>query len=90
MRMWSPALRANLAAFRGHLYPVWDVAACPRGLYAATASADRTARLWSTEHPRALRIFTGRGCSHATPENSCTALFGCEGLSESLAGTAAL
>lgn len=59
MRLWSPALGANLAAFRGHLFPVWDVAACPGGQYAATASADRTARMWSTEHPHALRIFAG-------------------------------
>lgn len=59
MRLWSASLRTALAAYRGHLFPVWDVASCPRGLYAATASADRTARLWSTEHPNALRIFAG-------------------------------
>ena len=59
MRLWSPELRANLAAYRGHLFPVWDVAACPGGLYAATASADRTARVWSTERTQSLRILAG-------------------------------
>ncbi len=61
MRLWSlrPALGANLAAFRGHLFPVWDVAACPGGLYAATASADCTARVWSTERTQSLRILAG-------------------------------
>ena len=59
MRLWSPVLGLNLAAYRGHLFPVWDVAACPGGLYAATASADRTARVWSTERTQSLRILTG-------------------------------
>ena len=59
MRLWSPLLGANLAAYRGHLFPVWDVAACPGGLYAATASADRTARVWSTERTQSLRILAG-------------------------------
>ena len=31
----------------------------PRGHYFATASHDRTARLWSTDHPQPLRIFAG-------------------------------
>ena len=67
MRLWSPALGANLAAYRGHLFPVWDVAACPGGLYAATASADRTARVWSTERTQSLRILAG-GCSVSVTE----------------------
>ena len=69
MRLWSPVLRTNLAAYRGHLFPVWDVAACPGGLYAATASADRTARVWSTERTQSLRILAGmhimRPCAHS-------------------------
>lgn len=31
----------------------------PRGHYFATASHDRTARLWSTDHPQPLRILAG-------------------------------
>ena len=66
MRLWSPVLGANLAAYRGHLFPVWDVAACPGGLYAATASADRTARVWSTERTQSLRILAGGWTSKDT------------------------
>ena len=32
----------------------------PRGHYFASASHDRTARLWSTDQPRLLRIFAGQ------------------------------
>ena len=32
----------------------------PRGHYFASASHDRTARLWSTDRPRLLRIFAGQ------------------------------
>lgn len=39
--------------------PVWDVAACPHGTYFVSAGADQTARLWSTEVARPLRIFNG-------------------------------
>ncbi|KAK4054652.1 Transcription initiation factor TFIID subunit 5 [Microbotryomycetes sp. JL221] len=43
----------------GHREPVWDVEWGPRGIYFATASRDRTARLWSTDKTNALRIFAG-------------------------------
>lgn len=49
----------GLAAFRGHMLPVWDVAAGPLGYHFASASADRTARVWATDHLRTLRIFAG-------------------------------
>jgi len=49
----------GLAAFRGHMLPVWDVAAGPLGYHFASASADRTARVWATDHIRTLRIFAG-------------------------------
>ena len=39
--------------------PVWDVAFGPTGYYFATASADRTACLWSTDSAQPLRIFAG-------------------------------
>lgn len=39
--------------------PVWDVAFGPAGYYFATAAADRTACLWSTDCASPLRIFAG-------------------------------
>eukprot|EP00983_Pelagomonas_calceolata_P128794 1161545-Pelagomonas_calceolata.AAC.13 len=51
----------GLAAFRGHMLPVWDVAAAPLGYHFASASADRTARVWATDNVCTLRIFAGCG-----------------------------
>jgi transcription initiation factor TFIID subunit 5 len=51
--------RTALVAYKGHNYPVWDVQFSPLGYYFATASHDRTARLWSTDHVFPLRIFAG-------------------------------
>lgn len=45
--------------YRAHSYPVWDVAMSPLGYYFASASMDRTARLWSTDRVQPLRIFAG-------------------------------
>ncbi|PVZ96959.1 hypothetical protein BB558_007107 [Smittium angustum] len=50
---------SNLVCYRGHNYPVWDVSFGPIGVYFASASHDRTARLWSCEHIYPLRIFAG-------------------------------
>lgn len=44
---------------RGHMFPVWDVAAAPQGQYFASASGDRTARVWATERPQSLRLLAG-------------------------------
>ena len=60
VRLWSTELGANLMAWRGHMLPVWDVAACPSGYLLASTSADRTAHLWCTEHLAPQRIFVGR------------------------------
>jgi transcription initiation factor TFIID subunit 5 len=49
----------NIVAFRGHENPVWDVKWSPMGIYFATASRDRTARLWSTDRISALRVYAG-------------------------------
>eukprot|EP00891_Asterochloris_glomerata_P003035 jgi/Astpho2/3035/Aster-03343 len=62
IRLWSLGLAANLVAYRAHMFPVWDVASCPHGLYFASGSADRTARLWSTERAQPLRILAGDNC----------------------------
>ena len=44
---------------RGHNFPVWDVASSPHGFYFASASADKTARVWCTERATPLRILAG-------------------------------
>lgn len=49
----------NLVAYRGHENPVWDVKWSPMGIYFATGSRDRTARLWSTDRTTCLRIYAG-------------------------------
>lgn len=46
-------------AHQGHNYPIWALDSSPLGLYFATASHDRTARLWSTDRIYPLRIFAG-------------------------------
>lgn len=60
IRLWSMELQVGLAAYRGHMLPVWDVAFAPHyGFYFASAGADRTARIWNTERSQALRVFVG-------------------------------
>jgi transcription initiation factor TFIID subunit 5 len=49
VRLWSTELATCLTVFRGHVFPVWSVDACPLGYYFASGSADRTARVWCTE-----------------------------------------
>lgn len=50
---------SNVVVYRGHQNPVWDVQWGPMGIYFATASRDRTARLWSTDRTSCLRIYAG-------------------------------
>jgi transcription initiation factor TFIID subunit 5 len=59
VRLWSMKTMTNVVAFRGHENPVWDVKWSPIGIYFATASRDRTARLWSTDRTSCLRIYAG-------------------------------
>ena len=58
-RLWSLETFGNLVAYKGHTYPVWACDFSPFSFYFATASHDRTARLWSSEHITPLRIFAG-------------------------------
>lgn len=58
-RLWSLDTMTNVAAYRGHQNPVWDVHWSPMGVYFATASRDKTARLWSTDRTSTLRIYAG-------------------------------
>lgn len=52
---------AALAVYRGHApnTPVWSVSFAPCGYYFASAGADATARLWTTDRPTPVRLFTG-------------------------------
>ena len=74
IRLWSENLKTNICVFkyrppflstvrnrgfRGHLYPVLDVAACPVGYYFLSASMDHSARLWCTETMEPIRICAG-------------------------------
>jgi transcription initiation factor TFIID subunit 5 len=62
LRLWSLDLYTAVVLYKSHTLPVWDVdvpLAANAGPYFASASADRTARLWSTEHVHPLRIFAG-------------------------------
>lgn len=53
----NPTLPLHASRFASG--PVWDVAFGPAGYYFATAAADRTACLWSTDCASPLRIFAG-------------------------------
>jgi len=52
---------AALAVYRGHApsTPVWSVEFAPCGYYFATAGADATIRLWTTDRELPWRLFTG-------------------------------
>ncbi len=60
VRAWSPELKHAICAYRGHLLPVWDVCAGPLGHHFVTGGADRTARVWSTDSVRMIRILAGK------------------------------
>jgi transcription initiation factor TFIID subunit 5 len=55
-----------LAVYRGHApsAPVWSVAFAPSGYYFASAGGDATARLWTTDRPVPVRLFTGHSASN--------------------------
>jgi WD40 repeat protein len=57
---------AALAVYRGHApsSPVWAVSFAPSGYYFASAGGDATARLWTTDRPTPVRLFTGHSASN--------------------------
>ena len=59
VRLWSLHSYNNVVAYKGHNFPVWSLDISPQCLYFATASQDRTARLWNFEYTFPLRIFAG-------------------------------
>jgi transcription initiation factor TFIID subunit 5 len=65
---WKKSLSFYLI---GHSYPIWQVKFCSLGFYFATASYDRTARLWSTNQLWPLRVFAG----HLSDVNVCHSCF---------------
>ena len=62
----------SIVCCRGHRLPVWDVACCPVGHYFASASNDRTVRIWCTDRVHAVRMLPGR-CSECLPAMHQTA-----------------
>lgn len=62
---------AAIAVYRGHVpsTPVWSVAFAPCGYYFASAGADGTARLWTTDRSVPVRLFTG----HTAGNVNCVA-----------------
>ena len=49
--VWSPERGHQKAQLRGHGADVWSLAFAPDSTHLATASVDRTARIWDLEHP---------------------------------------
>ncbi len=50
-----------LVCYQGHVpfKPIWSVSIAPCGYYFASAAADSTVRLWCTDRPTPVRVFTG-------------------------------
>lgn len=70
VRLWSVELGRCLHAFRGHLAPVWAVAANPHGHYFASGSNDCTAMVWAVDQPTCRRILVRRGMWGEAPSAS--------------------
>lgn len=49
----------NVFVYRGHTYPVWDVNISQNGQFFASASQDRTAKIWMFDRTYPLRILAG-------------------------------
>ena len=57
---------AAQAVYRGHApnAPVWSVSFAPCGYYFCSAGGDATARLWTTDRPVPVRLFSGHVSSN--------------------------
>ena len=57
----------SIAVYKGHVpnSPVWSVSFAPSGNYFFSAGADATARLWTTDRPLPVRLFSGHTSANA-------------------------
>ena len=57
---------AGLAVYRGHApnAAVWSVSFAPCGYYFCSSGADATARLWTTDRPVPVRLFSGHSSAN--------------------------
>lgn len=60
----EPSVKRNgmaLVCYQGHvpMSPIWSVSVAPCGYYFASSGSDSTARLWCTDRPTPVRVFTG-------------------------------
>lgn len=58
VKMWSPNIREPVVSMLCAKAPVRDIAVDQRGLYFATASADRTLKLWDIRTYKCLNAYT--------------------------------
>jgi WD40 repeat protein len=75
VRLWGLETYKNLVVYKGHTDPVWAVEWGPLGAYFATASRDRTARLWVTDRVTPLRMFAGHLSDVDVSPSDCNIAF---------------
>ena len=73
---------AALACYRGHSLstPIWSASFAPCGYYFASAGSDSTARLWCTDRPAPIRIFSGHfspSVNNVTWHPNCNYILSC-------------
>ena len=60
VRLWDTHVQQTVGKYRSAA-AVWDVSFCPIGYYFATASADRTVGVYSTDRMTPVRFMAGHG-----------------------------